>query len=158
MESQTIQFAPERRKGTQSARYGRGISQMGGISSVLQKQISRQHMTPNELAAWKLNQALEAYPKFTKDARNNAQSEFVNMPSLRTMNMKLLAATLSFLLEVGGSENITPASFQDEIIIPHIKPLLPNNLNPKELFRLTVRFKAQILMYVIAINNFRESE
>ena len=149
-----IQFEPERRKGDQPARFGKGPSQMIGAAGALQKKLARRHMSPNELAAWKLNQSLEKYPEFTKEARENLQNEFVEMEGLRTMNMKLLAATLSFLNSVQNRP--TPASFTDENIIPHLNQLLPTNkVEPDELRRLIIRYKAQILMYIRAIQLFR---
>ena len=154
MAEERIQFAPERRKGEQPARFGRGASQMAGVPGALHKQLTRRHMTPNELAAWKLNQALEKYPEFTKEARENVQNEFVEMPGLRTMNMKLMAATLSFLQTV--RDKPAPASFTDEIIVPHLNQLLPTDkLDQEEIRRLIIRFKAQMLMYIRAIQIFR---
>ena len=112
-------------------------------------------MTPNELAAWKLNQALEKYPNFTKEARENAQNEFVDMPGLRTMNMKLFAATLNFLQSINNQP--TPTSFTDEVIIPHMSQLINiEKINQEDTRRLIIRFKAQILMYIRAIQLFRE--
>lgn len=149
-----IQFEPEPRRGDQVARFGKGQSQMVGAEGALHKELTRRHMTPNELAGWKLNQALEKYPEFTKDAREDAQNEFTGMPGLRTMNMKLFAATLNFLRGVG---NVTPNSFKDETIIPYMNQLI--NIDKKdqeETKRLIIRYKAQILMYIRAIQIFRE--
>jgi len=149
MEEQ-IQFAPERRKGEEAARFGRGEAQLGGAP-----RLTRRHMTPNELASWKLNQALEKYPNFTKEARENAQNEFVDMPGLRTMNMKLFAATLDFLRAINNEP--TPASFTDQIIIPHMTQLVNiEKINQEETRRLIIRFKAQMLMYIRAIQIFRQ--
>ena len=156
MSEERVQLEPERRRGNQAARYGTGQSQMAGTAGFIHKQLTRRHMTPNELAAWKLNQALEKYPEFTKEARENAQNEFVNMESLRTMNMKLLAATLSFLRSV--KDQPTPESFKDKNILPYMSQLLPigDKITNEERKRLIVRFKAQILMYIRAIQIFRE--
>lgn len=152
--AERIQFAPERRRGEQAPRFGRGPSQMAGAPGALHKQLTRRHMTPNELASWKLNQALEKYPEFTKEARENAQNEFADMPGLRTMNMKLLAATISFLRSINNQPDVN--SFKDEIIVPHMKELLPiNKVDQSELRRLIIRFKAQMLMYIRAIEIFR---
>jgi len=157
MTEERIQFAPERQRGEQAARFGRGPSQMVGVSGALYKQLTRPHMTPNELAAWKLNQALEKYPEFTKEARENVQNEFVYMPGLRTMNMKLMAATISFLRAI--KNNPTPQTFKDEIIVPHMNQLLPVNIvDQDEKRRLIIRFKAQILMYIRAIQIFRNQD
>ena len=150
MDETQIQFAPERRKGDEAARFGRGDAQLGGAG-----RLNRRHMTPNELAAWKLNQALEKYPNFTKEARENAQNEFVDMPGLRTMNMKLFAATLNFLQSINNQP--TPTSFTDEVIIPHMSQLINiEKINQEDTRRLIIRFKAQILMYIRAIQLFRE--
>ena len=155
MAEERIQFAPERRRGEQQARFGRGPSQMTGAVGTLHKQLTRRHMTPNELASWKLNQALEKYPEFTKAARENAQNEFVDMPGLRTMNMKLLAATLSFLRAINNQPTIQ--TFTDQVIIPHMNQLLPTDKADKaEIQRLIIRFKAQMLMYIRAIQIFRQ--
>lgn len=155
MAEERIQFAPERRRGDQGARFGRGPSQMAGTVGTLHKQLTRRHMTPNELAAWKLNQALEKYPEFTKDARENAQNEFVDMPSLRTMNMKLLATTLSFLRSINNKP--TAQTFADNVIIPHMSQLLPiDKTDQDETRRLIIRFKAQMLMYIRSIQIFRQ--
>ena len=154
MAEEGIRFEPERRKADQPARFGKGQSEMAGAEGVLHKKMTRRHMTPNELAAYKLNQALEKYPEFTKEARENIQNEFVEMPGLRTMNMKLMAATLSFLRSV--NDQPTPASFQDTFILPYLNQLLnPDKVDQDELARLIIRFKAQILMYVRAIQIFR---
>ena len=155
MAEERIQFEPERRRGEQGARFGRGPSQMGGTVGTLHKQLTRRHMTPNELAAWKLNQALEKYPEFTRDARENAQNEFVDMPGLRTMNMKLFATTLDFLKSINNQP--TPDSFRDDVIIPHMSQLVNvEKINQEETRRLIIRFKAQMLMYIRAIQIFRE--
>jgi hypothetical protein len=157
MAETTIQFAPERRRGEQRARFGGGPSQMIGAVGKVHKGLTRRRMTPNKLAAWKLNQALENYPNFTEDARQNLQNEFVDMPQLRTMNMKVLAATLSFLQAVNNQP--TPNAFRDEIILPHINILLPTTeISPDEKRRLIIRFKAQILIYIQAIEIFRTPE
>ncbi len=151
---ETIQFAPERRRGEQQARFGRGPSQMGGAHGDIHRQLTRRHMSPNELASWKLNQALEKYPIFTEDARQNYQNEFVDMPGLRTMNMKVLAATLSFLRSINNKP--TPDTFKDNIILPHLNLLLPTKeISPDERKRLIIRFKAQLLIYIQAIEIFR---
>lgn len=152
-----IMFEPERQKGNLPARYGKGPSEMVGAEGALHKQLTRRNMTPNELAAWKLNQAMEKYPEFTKDARENAQNEFVSMPSLRTMNMKTLAATLSFLN--GINNNVTPNSFRDEVILPYMKELINlDKVDQEETKRLIIRYKAQMLMYIRAIQLFRENQ
>lgn len=149
-----IQFEPETERGELPARFGRGEARMVGMPD---GGYQRRHRTPNELAAWKLNQALEKYPEFTKQGREDAQNEFVSMPDLRTMNMKVLAGTLNFLRSVNN--NPTPESFKDENIGSHIAKLLPvKTLSPEEKQRLTVRFKAQILMYIRAIQEFRQPE
>jgi len=151
-----IQFGPERRK-EQQARFGRGPSQMVGGAGALHRQLTRKHRTPNELAAWKLNQALQKYPIFTEEARQNLQNEFVEMPALRTMNMKMLAATLAYLRAIDNKPS--PATFRDEIIIPHLSLLLPvGEIDPDERRRLIIRFKAQILIYIQAIEIFRQQE
>lgn len=151
-----IQFDPEPRKGDQIARFGKGgQSQMIGAEGALHKELTRRHMTPNELAAWKLNQALEKYPEFTKDAREDAQNEFTGMPGLRTMNMKLFAATLNFLR--GINNNIVPNSFKDEIILPYMNQLINiDKIDQEETKRLIIRYKSQMLMYIRAIQIFRE--
>lgn len=147
-----IQFTPERRRGEQQARFGRGGGKMTGMPGG----IRRQMMTPNEMAAWKLNQALaKVAENFTADARQQAQNEFVDMPALRTMNMKVLAVTLSFLHDI---VNPTPQNFRDEVILPYIERLLPEKLNPQDRQRLILRFKAQILIYIKAIALYREDE
>lgn len=152
-----IMFEPERQKGNLPSRYGRGPSEIVGSEGALHKQLTRRNMTPNELAAWKLNQAMEKYPEFTKDARENAQNEFVSMPSLRTMNMKTLAATLSFLN--GIKNNVTPNSFKDETILPYMKELINlDKVDQEETKRLIIRYKAQMLMYIRAIQLFRENQ
>jgi hypothetical protein len=152
-----IQFTAEPRKGEQQARFGRGPSQMIGGPGELHRQLTRKHRTPNELASWKLNQALSKYHIFTEEARQNFQNEFVEMPSLRTMNMKVLAATLSYLNAVNNKP--TPDTFTDEMILPHLTLLLPTNeLDPEERKRLIIRFKAQFLIYIQAIEIFRSGE
>ena len=149
MEEQ-IQFAPERRKGDEAARFGRGEARLGGAG-----RLNRRNITPNEMAAWKLNQALEKYPNFTKEAREDAQNEFVDMPGLRTMNMKLFATTLDFLKSINNQP--TPDSFRDDVIIPHMSQLVNvEKINQEETRRLIIRFKAQMLMYIRAIQIFRE--
>lgn len=154
--AEEIQFGPERTKGNQPARFGVGPSQMVGEVGAFHERSTRRHMTPNELAASKLNQALEKYPEFTKDARSNFQNEFVEMPGLRTMNMKLFAATLSFLRAINNQ--ITPNSFADSIIVPHMSQLLnTDKIDEDELKRLIIRYKAQMLMYIRAIQIYRES-
>ena len=152
-----IQFAPERRKGEQQARFGRGPSQMVGGAGQLHRQLTRKNRTPNELASWKLNQSLQKYPIFTEEARQNLQNEFVEMPGLRTMNMKVLAATLAYLQSVNNQP--TPDTFSDEYIIPHLSLLLPTgDIDPAEQRRLIIRFKAQIFIYIQAIQLFRNTE
>lgn len=127
---------------------------MAGAVGEAHRQLTRKHRTPNELAAWKLNQALQKYPIFTEEARQNLQNEFVEMPALRTMNMKVMAATLAYLRAIDNKPS--EATFRDEIIIPHLSLLLPaNGLEPDERHRLIIRFKAQILIYIQAIEIFR---
>lgn len=140
--SEIIQFGPERRKTNQPARFGRGRK--------------REPMTPNELAAWKLNQALEKYSEFTSGARQELQNEFTNMESLRTMNMDVLATTLAFLKAYG---EITPNSFKDENILLYINRLLPiKEMTNNEKRKLITRFKAEILIYIRAIQTFRSRQ
>jgi len=146
-----IEFGPEGRRGEQQARYGQGAIHMLGLN---RKGKDRLLMTPNQLAAWKLNQALENYPIFTREARDNIQKEFENMEGIRTMNMKVLAATLSFLQSINN--NVILNNFNDAVILPHLSLLLPDNLDTEKRKRLIIRFKAQILIYIRAILNFRE--
>lgn len=154
--AEEIQFGPEQRRGEQQARFGRGPSQMVGIGNNKGKGARRQ-LTPREQAAWKLNQALEKYPVFTEEARQDLQNEFVEMPNLRTMNMKVMAATLAFLVSINN--NPTPNSFQDAVIMPHLDTLLPTkNLDPDVRRRLIVRFKAEMFIYVRAITIFRNKD
>lgn len=144
--TEEIQFGPERRRGDQAVRFGREGQTTGGG-----KGRGRGPLPPNELAAWKLNQALEKHPIFTKEARENIQNRFVDMEGLRTMNMKVLAATLAFMRSVG---NITPDKFKDDIIMPNLIPLLPTTeMAPEDYKRLIIRFKAQVLIYYRAIVN-----
>ena len=155
MAEEGIRFEPERRKKDQLATHGRGQTEMVGVEGGIHKKITRRFMTPAELASYKLNQALEKYPEFTKEARENVQNEFVEMPGLRTMNMKVLAATLSFLRSVNNQP--TPAHFTDAYIIPYMAQLLnTDKLDPEELKRLIIRYKAQMLMYIEAIRIFRQ--
>lgn len=152
--AETIQFAPERRKGDQPARFGRGTSRIVGVPGEVQRQLTVKPKTANELASWKLNQSLKKYHTFTEEARQDLQNEFVEMPSLRTMNMKVLAATLSYLRSIGNRPS--PATFKDEIILPYLNLLLPTGeMTPDERKRLIIRFKAQILIYIQAIEIFR---
>ena len=77
------------------------------------------------------------------------------MLSLRTMNMKLLAATLSFLRSINNKP--TAQTFEDNVIIPHMSQLLPiDKTDQDETRRLIIRFKAQMLMYIRAIQIFRQ--
>lgn len=154
MAEEGIRFEPERRKKDQVTTHGRGQTEMIGVEGGMHQRITRRYMTPAELAAYKLNQALEKYPEFTKEARENIQNEFVNIDGLRTMNMKLLAATLSFLRSVNNQP--TPASFRDEYIVPYMTQLLnPDKLDPDELKRLIIRYKAQMVTYIEVIKKFR---
>lgn len=146
-----IQFTAERRRGEQQARFGRGGGKMTGTPGGKRRPL----MTSKEIAALKLNQALMAYGNFTAAARQQAQDEFVSMEVLPTMNMKVLAATLSFLYDV---REPTPANFRDEVILPYIEGLLPANLKAQDRQRLIIRFKAQILTYIRAIQLHREDE
>lgn len=143
MSESHIQFEPSRRTGEQQARYGTGQAISG----------FRQLRTPNELAAAQLNKELSLYKEFTKDGRRNLQNEFVDMSSLRTMNMKVFAATLSFLN--GFNNNITVNSFKDANILPYIKPLLSSSSTKQDKKRLIIRFKSLILSYIKAIAIYR---
>lgn len=149
MDDDIIQFSPERIRGEQQARFGRGHSQ--GIK--LPGETHRRRMTPSELASWKLNRALEKYPEFTKEGRQGFQDEFVDMPGLRTMNMKVMAATISFINHNKPSVD----TFKDQNIIPYMKELLPTEIDSTELKKLIIRFKAQILIYIRAIEIFRST-
>jgi hypothetical protein len=132
-----IEFGPERLRGEQQARFGFGRG--------------RRVMTPSELAAWRLNQALAKYPEFTREARQSLQDEFIDMTGLRTMNMKVLAAVLSFL----NKNQPIPDNFHNNIIVPYIRQLLPSDLDSDERNRLIIRFKAEMLTYMRAIDRFR---
>jgi hypothetical protein len=145
-----IQFTPERRRGDQPARFGR----TGGATVMGPGGIKRQAMTPGEMAAWKLNQALTKHPNFTAEARQQAQNEFVDMPGLRTMNMRVFATTLSFIHDMG---ELIPDHFKNNVIMPYIEPLLPIDLSTEDRDRLIVRFKAQILIYNRAIKEHRDN-
>ena len=94
-----IQFDPEYQKGGQRGRYSHGVSKMAGLEHI-HKHMTRVQKTPNEIAAWKLNQALEKYPIFTEESRQQLQNEFVNMPNLKTINVKTFAAALAFLSSI----------------------------------------------------------
>ena len=151
--AETIQFGPERRKTGQTARYGYGSSQVAGAIGEARK-LGRKAMSPEQAAAWKLYQSLEKFPNFTKEARQELQNEFTDLPNLKSMNMKALAATLSFLQAV---KTPTVNLFRDEIVLPHIEKVLPlKQLSVDEKQRLILRYKAQILMYVRAIQRYRK--
>ena len=153
MAETTIQFEPERRKGDQPARYGLGLGIAGAVGET--RKLGRKAMSPEQLAAWKLYQELENFPVFTKQARQGLLEELTNLPNLRSMNMKALAATLSFLQTV---KSPTVNSYKDRIILPHIEKVLPlKQMSSEERTRLIVRYKAQILRYVKAIQNYRSN-
>ena len=159
MAEESIQREPERRKAGQTARYGKGVSTMIGLGGKDGKTFSRLIMTPNELASLKLSEALTKYQEYTPEGREQIRHEFVNMPSLRTMNMKVLAATLNFLraLDQQGTP-LGPEAFKDENIIPYLAQLLPTTkISDEEYQRLVLRFKAQIFAYIRAINIFRST-
>lgn len=146
----TLEFGIERRKEGQVSRYGRGGFSAPGIPGA---KIVRVPKTPKELAAWKLNQALSKYTKFSMEARQEYQGEFANMPNLRTLNMKVLAAAITLLSDI---KEPTPESFKDRNILPYIDPLLPaKQLNESEHKRLIVKYKEMILIYITAIQNYR---
>ncbi len=147
------EFLPERRKGEQPSRVGRGPSKIIGAVGALHKQLTRQGLTPGELAGWKLNQELEKYPEFTKENREDLQNEFTDMPGIRTMNMKVLAAVLAFLKAINNK--VTPNMFSDTIIRPYLSRLLPIDVSRQKLNRLKLRYKAQFLIYIRAIELFR---
>lgn len=144
-----MQFEATRISRGQQKRYGKGTSSTAGKYN---RQIS-----PNGLAAIKLNTALSVYKEYTKDGRNNLQNEFIDMHNLRTMNMKVFAATLTFLKYF--KNNITPDSFKNDNILPFIIPLLPSTfLSKKDKEILIIRFKSLILSYIKSIAIYREEE
>ncbi len=69
------------------------------------------------------------------------------------MNMKVMAATISFINHNKPSVD----TFKDQNIIPYMKELLPTEIDSTELKKLIIRFKAQILIYIRAIEIFRST-
>lgn len=141
LEEESIQVGPEQRRGEQLARFG----MPGGRG---------RRMTPTELAAFNLNKALENYHEFTEEERYALQAEFEGMASLRTMNLDSLAATLAFM----KANRPTLFNFQDKIILPYILRLIPSGINEEEKRRLIIRFKAQILRYIRAVELHRSAQ
>ena len=140
--AEEIQLGPERRRGEQQARFGTSVGRLGPGG--------RRLMTASESAAWKLNKALEVYPKFTREKRQIIQDEFVNMQNLKTMNMDVFAAVLAFIED----NKPIPGNFKDNKILPYMTYLLPSKQN-ENYSRLVTRYKAQFLIYIRAITIFR---
>ena len=143
MEEERIEFGPERRKEDQLARFGARPSPIGEFGYAIH--------TPSEIAANKLSKALEKYPDITQEGRQIFRNEFVDMPNLRYMNMKVMAAVISFM----NKNKFVPENFKDDIIIPYMSQLLPKDgVSPEDRRRLIIRFKAQMLIYIRSILRF----
>jgi len=129
---------PERTRGEAKPRFGRVRSKI---------------MTPAESAAYNLNKSLENFEDFDYEERQKLQNEFVKMDNLKYMNMDALAATLAFLKKYPKP---SPQNFKDKAIVPFIEPVISQyKFDKEEKKRIIIRYKAQILRYIRAINSFR---
>ena len=139
-EEETIVRGFERTRGDAGLRVGFGRA--------------KKRFTSEELASYNLYKALKNYPQFNKEARQNYQNKYVNMPDLEYMNMDVLAAVIAFM----NKNTLTKSSFQDKNIVPYFKLLYPINkkLSKEETNILNIKLKAQFLKYIRAILNFEK--
>lgn len=133
-----------------------GVSRVGFGGFGFEKYKKGEKVEPKFQASYNLNKTLEKYPEFTKEARTEIQTEFVDFPNLHVVNLEALASVLNFLKIY---PNPTPNEFKDEIIIKYFSRLFPDkDLTPEERKNLITRLKAQFLKYIVAVKNFRNSE
>lgn len=125
-----------------------------GISSIAigkKGGVKREFLTRHQIAAYNLYKELEAYPE-VNEIRLKLRDEFVALPSLPILNMKVLAAVLAFLTSVNN--NPTPASFNSEAFTD-ITDILKNKLNDVDVPDYLIKTKATFLRYILNIIKFR---
>jgi hypothetical protein len=114
----------------------------------------RRQLTPEQLAGIALSRALAEIPGTTEELRRQFQDEMMEMEQIRYMNMRVLAATLMFLHNVG--DEVTPENFTDQNLAPVIINVLPASDLPEMERRLTyIKLKETILRYIRAVQIFR---
>lgn len=141
LDAERLMVEPERRKGDQGPRFGTDLGR-GGF------------MTPSQAAAWNLYKSLKNYSNIADTERQSYQSEFMNMPNLKSMNMETLAAVLSFLKDHEPSVE----NFKNDVIVQYMHRLIKEPVSDEERAKLIIMFKAQFLRYIRAIINYREED
>jgi len=121
-------------------------------------------MSVSEIASWNLYRELRKYDFISKDLRQQWTDEMKDLPQIRTMNMDILAAALSFIETVSG--RITPDNFRSKAMDNVIEPIIPNPIklgidnyqeNVRERDIIIQKIKASILRYITLITVFRSS-
>lgn len=106
--------------------------------------------TANEKAAINLFEQLKKYPNIGENERFQYKKEFTDMPTLSTMNMKLLAATINFMNNYQNNQGIIePEYFSDEYVVPALEYLEVGTNLPD--------YKIDLLRYVRAVATYRAS-
>lgn len=105
----------ERKKSTKQSRFGgKATTTKRTTKKIIRNELTKSQMTPNQRAAYTLGKELERYPKVSKDTRNVYKNRLAGLPTLRTMNMSVLAGAL-VLLDSSASGEPEPGLFDGPI-------------------------------------------
>jgi len=118
--------------------------------------ITKKDMTDVQIATSDLEKELRTYQEITEILRMDWRNEMAGMEQVRYMNMKVLAAVLVYIRQVG--EDLNPRTFNDRTLEPYLARLLPTNIKSEEERKaITIKYKEELLRYARAIISYRIS-
>lgn len=122
-------------------------------SAAIHNRLSQRSRTPNEDAGWRLVKSLGPY-EISEELRHIFRNEVIDIPSLSTMNMDTLAATL-ILLWHNDTDNMNRSPEDKQLNVEkfnyYVIKVLPTLAGPKASEAQLQRHREDILRYLRVI-------
>lgn len=123
-----------------------------GTGETFGRKPTKNQMTPNQLAVWRISKALEIF-HISEGLRDTLSGWVADYENIRILNAKIMAATLMYInLYVQSSDDVTSETFTDDKLARVMIDLQPSSSieDPKR-SEIIFRHKASILKYIRAI-------
>jgi hypothetical protein len=140
-----------------------GKVQLPARRTGIYRQLTRRDLTENQLAALNLKSELDYYPEISQERKILLRKEFVELDSLKRMNMRYLAGAI-YIFEQ-RSEGVQFDAYMFSSSNPVMQRVLErlDTLNPKDSYtdeaytELLVKRREVLLTYAVVVENFRSS-
>lgn len=116
--------------------------------------IKREFLSRHQQAGWNLLRELKKYPDFSNNqVRINTMNEYVGMPSLPLLNMKVLAAVIVFL-SIVGENNFNATTLNSETFY-NIANILQDQLQTDDIVNYYPKTKATFIRYAFSVLTYK---